>query len=115
MTSKKGEYVIHEKEKLNKIIFVKNGTLSLEALINIDDPENSITNYIKNFKGVTKILGKDDIGDLNYDNVSGIPRKKVSISKIKHKIDELFINQKVVQLSDYKEDENDDEDRKSVV
>ena len=109
VTSKKGEYVIYEKEKLNKIIFVKEGSLSLEALIKSDDPENSIKNYIKNFKGITKILGKEDIEELTYENIAKNPKRKVNTSAIKHKIDELFINQKSIE-SDYNEDENNDDE-----
>ena len=53
-TSKKLEILVYEGEMIEDIIIVKDGRLSLEAAIDLDDPENSIQNYFNiNFQGIT--------------------------------------------------------------
>ena len=52
--SKKSEILVYEGEMIEEIIIVKDGRLSLEAAIDIDDPEKSIRNYFNiNFQGIT--------------------------------------------------------------
>ena len=53
-TSKKNEFLLFEGEMIEEIIFVKDGRLSLEAAIDMDKPEMSISDYFTfNFRGIT--------------------------------------------------------------
>ena len=53
-TSKKNEFLLFEGEMIEEIIFVKDGRLSLEAAIDMDDPDLSIQRYFTvNFQGIT--------------------------------------------------------------
>ena len=53
-TSKKYEILVYEGEMIEDIVIVKDGRLSLEAAIDMEDPETSIQNYFNNnFKGIT--------------------------------------------------------------
>ena len=48
--SKKNAFLIHEGQLINNIIFVKEGSLALEACIDINEPNKSVKKYInKNF------------------------------------------------------------------
>ena len=52
--SKKSEILVYEGEMIEEIVIVKDGRLSLEAAIDIEDPEESIRNYFNiNFHGIT--------------------------------------------------------------
>ena len=52
--SKKSEILMYEGEMIEEIVIVKDGRLSLEAAIDIEDPEESIRNYFNiNFQGIT--------------------------------------------------------------
>jgi len=52
--SKKSEILVYEGEMIEEIVIVKDGRLSLEAAIDIEDPEKSIKNYFNiNFHGIT--------------------------------------------------------------
>jgi hypothetical protein len=52
--SKKSEILVYEGENIEEIVIVKDGRLSLEAAIDIEDPEESIKNYFNiNFQGIT--------------------------------------------------------------
>ena len=44
-TSKKSEFLIYEGEIVEEMIFIKDGRISLEAAINLDNPSNSIKKY----------------------------------------------------------------------
>ena len=55
--SKKSEILVYEGENIEEIVIVKDGRLSLEAAIDIEDPEESIKNYFNiNFQGITTVL-----------------------------------------------------------
>ena len=45
MTSKKNEFLIYEGEMLEEMLFIKDGRISFEAAINLDDPSISIKKY----------------------------------------------------------------------
>ena len=52
--SKKSEILVYEGEMIEEIVIVKDGRLSLEAAIDIEEPEESIRNYFNiNFQGIT--------------------------------------------------------------
>ena len=53
-TSKKHEFLIYEGEMIEDLIIIKDGRLSLEAAIDMEDPESSIRKYFNvNFQGIT--------------------------------------------------------------
>jgi hypothetical protein len=53
-TNKKAEFVLFEGEMIEEIVFIKDGRLSLEAAIDMEDQENSIRKYfVFNFQGIT--------------------------------------------------------------
>ena len=53
-TSKKNEFLVYEGEMIEDIIIIKDGRLSLEAAIDIEDQEGSIRKYFNvNFEGIT--------------------------------------------------------------
>jgi len=52
--SKKSEILIYEGEMIEEIVIVKDGRLSLDAAIDIEEPEESIKTYFNiNFQGIT--------------------------------------------------------------
>ena len=52
--SKKSEILVYEGEMIEEIVIIKDGRLSLEAAIDIDNPEESIKHYFNiNFQGIT--------------------------------------------------------------
>ena len=54
VTSKKNEFVLFEGEMIEDIIFVKDGRLSLEAAIDMEDQQGSLEKYFFiNFQGIT--------------------------------------------------------------
>ena len=54
-TAKKYEFLIYEGEMIDDIVLVKDGRLSLQAAIDVENPEKSIRNYLKkNFEGINK-------------------------------------------------------------
>ena len=63
--SKKNAILIHEGQIIDNIIFVRNGRLSLQAAIDIEEPEESIKHYLnKNFGDM-----EDDIVNVsNYES-----------------------------------------------
>lgn len=53
-TNKKQDFILFEGEMIEEIVFVKDGRLSLEAAIDMDDQEGSINKYFhQNFLGIT--------------------------------------------------------------
>ena len=68
-TSKKNEFLLFEGEMIEEIIFVKDGRLSLEAAIDMDDPELSIQRYFTvNFQGITSEKEMRRIEDKTYNS-----------------------------------------------
>ena len=53
-TSKKNDFLLFEGEMIEEIVFVKDGRLSLDAAIDMEDQETSISKYFQvNFQGIT--------------------------------------------------------------
>jgi len=78
--SKKSEILMYEGEMIEEIVFVKDGRLSLEAAIDIENPEESIKNYFNiNFKGITaaKEIKKIEEANKKINNSYLIPSKNV--------------------------------------
>ena len=55
--SKKNAILIHEGQLIEKIVFVKNGRLALQAALDIEEPEESLKHYLnKNFGDISDNL-----------------------------------------------------------
>ena len=98
-TCKKDDYILYEGERVSNIIFVKEGCLTLELSINIDDPRTSLENYlIKNFIGIEhKKKNPINTGDTIFPQaaISGISRKRTSnFSSLKSKIGDVINTEK---------------------
>jgi len=78
--SKKSEILIYEGEMIEEIVIVKDGRLSLEAAIDIEDPEESIKNYFNiNFQGITtaKEIKKIEEANKKFNSSYLMPAKNV--------------------------------------
>ena len=90
--SKKNAYLIHEGQLINNIFFVKEGSLSLEACVDINDPFKSVKQYLKkNFGDIFE----DAVIESDYDeqlDTSKISRKNYNnlFKKAKNEISSLL-------------------------
>ena len=82
--TKKNAILIHEGQQVDNIIFVKNGRLSLQAAIDKDEPEESITQYLnKNFGNIS-----DDLMFLsNYESSNSSSSSSSKIKKYQTHLD----------------------------
>ena len=92
--AKKEEIIILEGEFIENIVFVKDGRVSMEISIDLNDPYNSIQKYLeKNFIGISR---KEELQNYNYMNrvnsVLTVPTK--DYNDIKTKIDNIINNPK---------------------
>ena len=94
MTAKKNEFLIYEGEMLEEMIFIKDGRISFEAAINLDDPSISIKKYFYekfsefNIEKEKKIY-ESQINDNNLINKShyvSMMNSSISYEKAKTKI-----------------------------
>ena len=84
--SKKNAILIHEGQLVENIIFVKNGKLSLQAAIDIEEPEESIKHYLhKNFGDISEddqiLLSKYESSDTNSSLESKANRTPIDIAR----------------------------------
>ena len=108
MTSKKNDFLIYEGEMLEEIIFIKDGKISFEAAINVDNPSISIQKYFnENFHEFNnekeKKIIESHLNDTNFINKTGyvsIMGSTISIGKAKNKIAKTFQTMNAVQNSD---------------
>ena len=76
-TSKKSEFLVYEGEMIEDIIIIKDGRLSLEAAIDMEDPEGSIRNYFTvNFQGISTEKEIKKINELERESNSKIIQTK---------------------------------------
>ena len=96
LTMKKEETVILEGETIQNIIFVKDGRLSMEIAIDLNDPYKSIQKYIEiNFIGISR---HEELKNYNYfRNINSIMTLKTkNFNDLKNKIDNILLdNQKI--------------------
>ena len=89
--SRKNALLIHEGELIENMIFVKEGRLSLEASINIDDPGKSIMQYLtKNFIDIDE----DVVIISNYDTSFRSPKYtpknyQLYLNRVKTELDKV--------------------------
>ncbi len=70
-TNKKAEFILFEGEMIEEIVFIKDGRLSLEAAIDMDDQEKSIKKYfLINFQGITSEKEKKKLDALKFSSKS---------------------------------------------
>ena len=84
--SKKNAILIHEGQMIENIMFVKNGRLSLQAAIDIDEPEESMKHYLnKNFGDISDdlmLLSKYESSNTNSSLFESKAKKKsIDIAK----------------------------------
>ena len=91
--SKKEEILIMEGELIDNIIFVKDGRLSIEVAVDLDDPYTSIKAYINNnFKGISrKEESKNNNTNLTIAN-SMLAIKNKNYNDLKFEIDNLLLD-----------------------
>ena len=93
--TKKDNYLIVEGEMVENMIFVKDGKLSLEATINIDEPEKSIIIVQKNFEWVIEIEDSNDSNSLNDKSPKKSSFNVRSFSSAKNELNILFSNERI--------------------
>ena len=92
ITSKKEEIIVLEGELIQNVIFVKDGRLSMEIAINLDDPYKSIQEYLENnFIGISK---QGEIKNYNYSKRVSVEldNKINNYENLKSKIDTIILN-----------------------
>ena len=99
IVSKKEEIIILEKEIVQNIIFVKDGRLSMEIAIDLNDPYNSIQKCIEvNFSGISKQEEiKHNFNFLNR-NSSSMNNYKKNYNDLKREIDNFIDNKKTSNI-----------------
>ena len=105
--SKKEEIIILEGEDIQNIIFIKDGRLSLEIAINLNDVHKSIQKYLENnFNGISR---KEELLHHNFMNrVNSIMNmSEKNYDDLKSKIDNILLdNQKISLINNSRIDNN---------
>ena len=97
--SKKEEIIILEGEIVQNIVFVKDGRLSMELYIDLNDPLNSIITYIKNnFIGISR---QEEIKNYNFFKRVNTAVNKNSdtiknFNSLKEEIDNFLLDNKEI-------------------
>ena len=90
--SKKEEILILEGELIDNIIFVKDGRLSIEVTVDLNNPYTAIKTYIKtNFKGISRKEELKHNNNLNLAN-SMLALKTKNYYDLKYEIDHLLLD-----------------------
>ena len=93
IVSKKEEIIILEGDIIQNIIFVKDGRLSMEIAINLNDPYNSIKKYIEsNFIGISREDELNNNISINNKNNSFLPKEKRNYNDLKQEIDNFLLD-----------------------
>ena len=110
LISKKNEFLVYEGEMLEEIIFIKDGRISLNAAINLEDPSDSINKYFnEKFIKFTsdeekKLFGSHiyDINNLNKSVYVSTMNGEITYDTAKTKINNAFNNIKSMKTIDDK-------------
>jgi CRP-like cAMP-binding protein len=92
ITLKKEEILLLEGEMVENIIFVKDGRLSMEIIIDLKEPYKSIQHYIEvNFRDINR----KDLRALNKIKSANtlLSRNNINYKDLKHKIDNFLLDQ----------------------
>ena len=108
ITSKKEETLILEGELIDNVIFIKDGKLSLEASIDLNDPYNSINKYLKyNFIGISKKENELNNNNIMRANNSFLAMRDKNYQDLKMEIDNFILdNQKTINNNNSLNDNN---------
>jgi len=94
LISKKEEILILEGEFIDNIIFVKDGRLVIEIVINLNDPYKSIQKYLEfNFAGISKENIQKEIKSNNDINLiqKMMSNKNINYNDLKAEIDNFLL------------------------
>jgi len=101
LISKKEEILILEGEFIDNIIFVKDGRLVIEIIIDLNDPYKSIQKYLEyNFAGISKENIQKEIKNNNDINriQNMMSNKKINYNDLKAELDN-FLLQKDINMN----------------
>ena len=102
--SKKEEIIIFQGEIIQNIVFVKDGRLSLEISIDLNDPYKSIQNYLDdNLKEIQK---KDEVSSNKYLISSARIMKERNYNDLKEEIDNILQDNKNTLVNNSRIDNN---------
>ena len=94
LISKKGEILVLEGEFIDNIIFVKDGRLVIEIVIDLNDPYKSIKKYLEyNFAGISKENMENEIkinNDINQIQKM-MNNKKINYNDLKAELDNFLL------------------------
>ena len=110
VVSKKSEILLYEGEMIEEIVIVKDGRLSLEAAIDIEDPEESIKNYFNiNFQGITTAKEMQKLEEANKKinssclkspkNINNFDKVKFALNDIVNKQTKFLFNSACEDIS----------------
>ena len=91
---KKDNYLIIEGEMVENMIFVKDGKLSLEATINVNEPEKSVQIIQKNFDWIIE-TEEDNNVSINDKSITKSSINEKSFSAAKNELDILFSREQI--------------------
>ena len=107
IVSKKEEIIILEGEIIHNIVFVRDGKLSIEISLDLNDPYKSIEKYREvNFTGITK-NEIYNIKDYLSRNITNMNRSDISYSNLKAEIDKVILDNKNSIVNNLKSENND--------
>ena len=104
-TNKKAEFVLFEGEMIEEIVFIKDGRLSLEAAIDMEDQENSIRKYfVFNFQGITSAKEKKRLSAAKFSSKTLYSKKPKDFDNAKNVLNIAVKNQVNCLLNENCED-----------
>ena len=105
--SKKEEIIVLEGEIIQNIIFVKDGRLSMEIHIDLNDPYKSIQNYLQfNFIGISKQEEQNNYTFSNRMNSMIVCQTETNYNELKTRIDMLLSDNKKTLIDNSMIDNN---------
>jgi len=91
--TKKEDIIILEGELVDNIIFVKDGRLVMEIIIDLNDPYNSIQKYLEiNFNGISKKGELDGYKDIN--RINSLLNDNKNFNDLKAEIDNIILGKR---------------------
>ena len=104
IVSKKEEIIMLEGEIIQNIVFVKDGKLSLEINIDLNDPYKSIEKYFEvNFTGISK---KEELNNNLYKDNSVMIIPERNFNDLKAEIDNVLLDNKNTLVNNSRIDDN---------
>jgi hypothetical protein len=102
--TKKEEIIILEGEIIENIVFVKDGRLSIEIGLDLNDPYGSIQKYLDNFTGISR---QEEINNNIYNkDVSIMARSEKNFNDLKAEIDNVLLDNQNTLVNNSRIDNN---------